>query len=102
VDLPAGECVLGVEFRRGAGANGRGATVTLLVDGEPCGSMEVPFAMFIMSSTGPSIGEDHGSQVSPLYNGPFPFQGTFHRLDVQLVSRADDAKARQRAEMARQ
>ena len=52
VALPVGASSLGVRFAR----SGRGATATLVVDGEAVGSVDVPFAMFIMSSIGPSAG----------------------------------------------
>ena len=80
--VPTGDCVLGVELRR----SGRGGVATLVVDGEPAGSVELPFVMQVISSIGPSVGRDHGSQVSDLYRGPSPFTGTIDRVDVQLVS----------------
>ena len=91
---------LGVRFAR----SGRGATATLVVDGEAVGSVDVPFAMFIMSSIGPSVGYDHGSAVSERYDAPFAFEGTLHRVDIQLAarrSRKGDA-ADERAAMAQQ
>ena len=39
-------------------------------------TMDVPFAMTMISSVGPSIGYDHGSPVSERYAGHFPFEGT--------------------------
>jgi arylsulfatase len=78
-----------VQVRR----HGRGGTAEVVVDGQPCGSVELPFVMQVISSIGPSVGFDHGSQVSPAYTGPSPFQGQLHRVDVQLVQRADPAAA---------
>jgi len=100
VEVPVGPCELGVSFRR----EGKGATATLLVDGEAAGSVTVPFAMFIMSSIGPSVGHDHGSAVSDRYSAPFPFEGTLHRVDVQLAGAPtpEGAEAEQRAAMAQQ
>ena len=70
------------------------------------GSVELPFAMHIMSSTGPSVGLDHGSAVSERYTGPNPFTGSFHRLEVQLLepgaARPSEAVVDERASMARQ
>ena len=100
VALPVGASSLGVRFAR----SGRGATATLVVDGEAVGSVDVPFAMFIMSSIGPSVGYDHGSAVSERYDAPFAFEGTLHRVDIQLAarrSRKGDA-ADERAAMAQQ
>lgn len=101
-ELPVGPLELGVRFRRHRG--GQGATATLLVGGDAVASMDVPFAMFIMSSTGASVGEDHGSPVSERYDAPFPFEGTFHRLEVQLLDAVGEqaAAASEREAMSRQ
>ncbi|MGB3412985.1 MAG: arylsulfatase [Microthrixaceae bacterium] len=119
--LPAGDQVLGVDFIR----DGAGARATLVVmssdtagdddqgedgpgeDGageDGPGSIEIPFAMHIMSSTGASIGEDHGSQVSPLYSGPNTFDGKLDSVEIQLLSRSapDGASALSRSEFSRQ
>ena len=102
--LPEGPATLGVRFRRA----GRGATVTLVVDDQPVASVELGFAMGMMSSIGPSVGFDHGSAVSPRYESPFPFEGDLRRLDVQLLRKPGGgepegvAEAEQRAAMARQ
>jgi arylsulfatase len=102
--VPEGETVVGVEFRR----TGGGATATLVIDGAPAGSVDVPFVMFMMSSIGPSVGLDHGSAVSSAYRAPFRFEGDLQRVDVQLyrsfdeVVERDEAEARRRAELAQQ
>ena len=100
--VPIGPSVIGVRFRR----EGKGGEMTLLVDGTPCGSMTVPFAMTMISSVGPSMGYDHGSPVSERYRDAFPFQGTLTRIDVTLVKpRSADqraAEAEERAAMSRQ
>ncbi len=98
--VPVGESVVGVRFRR----IDRGGTATLVIDGEPCGTLELPVIMRIISSLGSSIGQDHGSQVSPRYDGTFPFSGRLDRVDVQLVSErtADTAAAEAREIMSRQ
>ena len=80
--VPAGPAVVGVRFRRGDD----GGDVTLVIDGEDAGSMHVPFVMRMISSTGASVGLDHGSQVSDLYDGAFPFEGVLERVDIQLQS----------------
>ena len=69
--------------------------------------MDVPFAMTMISSVGPSIGYDHGSPVSERYPGHFPFEGNLERLDVTLVRQASadadaGAEAEERAAMSRQ
>ncbi|HLH27419.1 MAG TPA: arylsulfatase, partial [Acidimicrobiales bacterium] len=101
--VPAGPSRVGVRFRR----QGRGARAELLVDGAPAGEMEVPFAMTLISSVGPSVGYDHGSPVSDRYSGPFPFEGTLHQLEVDVLGaseaeRQDGLAADERAAMARQ
>jgi arylsulfatase len=65
--------------------------------------------MSMMSSVGPSIGEDHGSAVSTRYTAPFRFSGVLHEIEIKLLSR-EDAEARDaelldaeaRTEMSRQ
>ena len=69
--------------------------------------MDVPFAMTIISSVGPSVGYDHGSPVSPRYSGHYPFEGKLSRLEVTLVRQepADqtaEAEINGRAAMGRQ
>ncbi|MGA8726432.1 MAG: arylsulfatase [Acidimicrobiales bacterium] len=78
---PVGPSKLAARFRR----KGRGGEITLVIDGATSGSMGLPFAMTIMSSVGASVGFDDGSAVSERYRGPFPFEGRFLRLDVELL-----------------
>ncbi len=98
--VPVGRSVVGVRFRR----DGRGGTATLVIDGEGCGSVAIPFVMRVISSVGASIGVDHGSAVSDRYDGPFAFRGHLERLDVQLVSPrpSDTAAAEARSILSRQ
>jgi arylsulfatase len=87
--VPVGPSLIGVRLRR----TGRGGTAELVIDDVAAGSVAVPFVMQVISSIGPSVGFDHGSQVSPMYSGPSPFEGELHRVDIQLVQRADPAAA---------
>jgi arylsulfatase len=87
--VPVGASQVGVQLRR----SGRGGEATVVVDGVAGGSVELPFVMQVISSIGPSVGFDHGSQVSPMYTGPSPFEGELHRVDIQLVQRAAPAAA---------
>ncbi|HUY42240.1 MAG TPA: arylsulfatase [Acidimicrobiales bacterium] len=97
--LPEGACALGLSFRRGD----RDAEVTLRVDGRDVGSLHLPFLMRIISSTGMSIGLDHGSPVSERYVDEFPFEGVLSRVDIQLVASApDESQSAAREGMARQ
>ncbi|MCB1017734.1 MAG: sulfatase-like hydrolase/transferase, partial [Acidimicrobiales bacterium] len=108
VPVPTGRSVVGVRFRR----SGDTAVATLVVDGADAGSVDVPFAMRIMSSVGPSVGYDHGSPVSRRYDDEFAFSGTLERVDISLVKPGDgpaaraqdaeDAATDQRSTMARQ
>ncbi|MDE3009183.1 MAG: sulfatase-like hydrolase/transferase, partial [Acidobacteriota bacterium] len=97
--VPVGDVVLGVSFQR----TDRAAEVTLLVNGAASGSLHLPFVMRIISSTGMSIGRDHGSPVSTLYHDEFAFQGQLRRVDIQLVSVDQDRnESAAREGMARQ
>jgi arylsulfatase len=98
--VPVGPSELGVRLVRDGGQG----TAEVLIDGEPCGSVHLPLVLRMMSSTGPSVGADHGSPVSKRYTDAFPFEGRLHRVDIQLLSRAaaDTANAEARAAMARQ
>jgi arylsulfatase len=101
VELPGDDSELVVKFRRRAGMAGE---MFITVDGAAAGQAELPLFMRMMSSVGPSIAFDHGSPVSPRYEAPFPFEGTLHEVEIQILSRQDaearDAEAA--AEMSRQ
>ncbi|MBV9952023.1 MAG: arylsulfatase [Acidimicrobiia bacterium] len=101
VEVPVGGSVLTARFRRG---EGRAGTLEVLVDGVSAGEAELPLFMRMMSSVGASVGYDHGSAVSPRYAAPFPFTGTLHEVEIQLLTKPADgtAEAEARTEMARQ
>jgi len=101
--VPAGSSVVGVRFRR----EETGGSAELIIDDDVVGSLSVPFVMRMISSTGMSVGEDHGSQVSTRYQGSFPFAGNLERLDIELLApsraqSADSAATDERASMSRQ
>lgn len=100
-DLPIGDVELTLQLRRHAGRLG---SATLLVNGTPVATAELPLYMRMISSVGHSIGEDHGSAVSPRYQAPFRFTGTLHELVIQASPErfADTDAAAARAEMSRQ
>ena len=100
IEIPIGYSTLRAQFRRLK----RGGEITIYVNEEPSGSIEIPLFMRMISSVGSSIGYDHGSAVSPQYESPFPFSGELHQIEIQLVARrASDAdQAQARAENARQ
>ena len=100
-EVAVGDAELAVRLRRGDGMQG---TAELLVDGETAGRAELSLFMRMMSSTGPSIGFDHGSAVSPRYRAPNPYTGELHEIVVQASPErfADAAASEARAEMHRQ
>ncbi|MFW2333550.1 arylsulfatase [Ilumatobacter sp.] len=101
VALPAGDAELVVRLRRRDGLTGE---MSVAVDGSPAGHAVLPRYMRMMSSVGPSLAYDHGSPVSTRYAAPFPFEGTLHEVEIQILTRQDaearDAEAA--AEMSRQ
>lgn len=101
VVVPAGLSTLVARFRRG---NGRAGTIDLEVNGVEAGRVDLPLYMRMISSVGVSVGYDHGSAVSTRYQAPFPFSGTLHEVEIQLVSKQDpEARvAAARAEISRQ
>jgi len=100
-DLPAGDIELALQLRR---HDGRLGSATLLVDGAPVATAELPLYMRMISSIGHSVGEDHGSAVSSRYQAPFRFTGVLHELVIQASPErfADTDAATARAEMSRQ
>ena len=101
VAVPTGDSTLIARLRRGAGRSG---SISLEVNGQPAGAIEIPLVMMMISSVGASIGYNHGSAVSARYEAPFTFAGTLNSLEIQLVD--DDGPAAQQAraaaEMSRQ
>ena len=101
--VPAGKCTVGAAF---TWADNQG-TITLLINGEECGSLPVPTTIRT-HSTGMSIGRDALSPVTDDYQAPFPFQGKISRIEVthqpykSPVDRKKDEDARYKAEMSRQ
>jgi arylsulfatase A-like enzyme len=101
--VPHGACTVGVDFQR----LGRNGTATVLIDGEPCGTADIPMVMRMMSSASVSLGADLGSPVSDAYAIPNEFTGTIARVDVQLAPErpkqaAANAAVAEAAESARQ
>jgi arylsulfatase len=101
--VPHGACTVGVDFQR----LGRNGTATVLIDGEPCGTADIPMVMRMMSSASVSVGADLGSPVSDAYAIPNEFTGTITRVDVQLAPErpkqaAANAAVAETAESARQ
>ncbi len=81
--LPEGETELRFEFikTREFGGTGR-----LYVNGEKVAEQEMPrmhIATYSLAETF-DIGLDTGTQVSRLYEGPFPFNGELDRVTIML------------------
>lgn len=101
MEIPPGDAELLVKLRRRSGMAGE---MSVAVNGDDAGSIDLPLFMRMMSSVGPSVAYDHGSAVSNRYQAPFAFQGKLQHVEIQLLSRQDaeaqDAEAA--AEMGRQ
>ncbi len=96
-----GDVEVGVRLRR---LDGFAGSATLVVAGADAGHADLPLYMRMMSSTGPSIGADHGSPVSDRYAAPFPYTGILRQVVVQASPDrfGDAADAVARAELSRQ
>ena len=100
LEVPAGDCVLTARLRRTSRTEG---VIELAIDGEPCGSAELPYMMQIISSIGSSVGLDHGQAVSPRYEAPFAFSGALHAVEIDRSGASrTEAETAARTEMARQ
>jgi len=104
IEVPTGRIPLEVRFVR----DGDSGTITLVNDGQECGTIKVPYVMRMISSTGMDIGKDTLSPVTDDYKAPFAFTGKILRLDVDLPryrkpqEKQEDEEARMRTEMAKQ
>jgi hypothetical protein len=76
---------------------------TLLIDGEPAGSMQTQLAFHnFISWSGLDIGRDRGSPVSH-YEAPFEFTGKLNRVTVKMHDDQKlDGEGVGNAQMARQ
>lgn len=79
------------------------ASITLMIDGEPAGSLDSPMGFAtLISWSGLDIGRDRGSPVGG-YAAPFTFTGLLRKVVFELDDlQALDGEAVGRAEMARQ
>ena len=97
--VPSGDVTLGYAFRRTGPKRGVG---TLLVDGRPAGTLELPKTWPVVAVTGGILcGGDGGSAVGDGYTPPFAFSGTLHRVVVELDGDgAPDSQAAYRTALA--
>lgn len=101
--VPAGKSTLAVKLEK-IGDAGR---ATVSINGDECGSVEIPKILRMISSNGMDAGCDAGSAVSDDYSAPFNFQGKIARLVFDMAGRPpkDEAEAqavKAKVEMARQ
>jgi arylsulfatase len=108
--IPAGARRLGLHVERlvrteppAKGARTGFSEYTLLIDGEPAGSMQTQFGFnTLISWSGLDIGRDRGSPVSH-YDAPFEFTGRLLRVTVTMHDDQKlDGDGVGNAEMARQ
>ena len=98
VAVPVGASELSMSLRRMSPTTG---LVQIAIDGHTAGMAELPLMMRLISMLAASIGSDHGSPVSPRYDGEFAFSGTLHEVEISLAAEPN-AEDIARAEMARQ
>ena len=66
---------------------GPGGIATLVVDGEPAGSVVIPrftLTRWSICGDGLTVGYSMALPVVRDYRSPFPFTGTIHRVDVDV------------------
>jgi len=103
-EVPIGRIPLEIRFVR----DGDTGKITLVMEGQECGTIQVPFVMRMISSTGLDIGKDSLSPVTDDYAAPFAFKGKIRRFDVVLhryrspKEKQEDEDVRMRTEMAKQ
>ena len=82
--LPKGKAVIELRFAYEGGGMGKGATITLMVNGKKAGearqSRTVPRAYSFEEGFG--VGQDTASPVGP-YKAPFAFRGILERLELR-------------------
>jgi arylsulfatase len=103
-DVPIGRCKLGVKFIR----RDKIGTIVLSIDEKECGSIQVPFILRMISSTGLDVGKDGLSPVTNDYEAPFIFTGTIKKIEIDLPKykkrsqERENNKVRFLAEMSKQ
>ena len=85
IEVPIGDSTLEVHLER----DGTTGWAEMSIDGQICGRETIPLYLLTFTSVGISVGEDHGSAVSPRYPSPFAFTGTLHDVTIQLPNGRD-------------
>jgi arylsulfatase len=109
-ELPSGAHFLSMQFEPTSKpdiAKGKGvsAKVTLLVDGNPIASGELPHTIPLRPGQGGAmiVGVDPGSPVCPEYKPPFRFTGGIKRVIVDVSGEhVEDYEAQMRIALAKQ
>ncbi|MEM7271907.1 MAG: arylsulfatase [Actinomycetota bacterium] len=100
IPVPADPATVGVRLVRTDRTVG---FAELSIDGEVCGTADLPFMMRMISSIGSSVGQDHGQAVSSRYGAPFPFNGILHEVMIDMAHPTGaDTETTARSEMSRQ
>jgi arylsulfatase len=108
--IPEGEHIFSFEFKptgKADVAKGKGvpAAITLLVDGAPVGSGDLPVTipLSLGLSAGVCVGADAGAPVMTDYKAPYAFTGTVKKALVDVTGEAvEDMAAKMRMYLARQ
>ena len=82
--LPPGKARIGVRFAYDGGGRGKGATVTLIVNGKQVGEARLERTVPTIYSYDETfdVGEDTATPVGP-YAAPFPFTGTLEKVELR-------------------
>ena len=91
IPVPKGRRTLGFDFVKTGPRRGKG---TLLIDGQPVGSLDLPKTWPVIATAGGvHCGRDGTLPVTDAYTPPFPFTGTLHlvRVDLSEDGRSDPA-----------
>ena len=85
--LPAGKATIGLDFAYDGGGVGKGATVTLFVNGAKAasGRIDQTHCCLFSLDEGADVGADAGTPVSTAYVSPFTFTGTISKVTVTLA-----------------
>jgi arylsulfatase len=101
-NLTPGDHVITWELTKVDRASGHG---TLSVDGVEVASVDIPrIIRGWMPFNGLHVGRNNGAPVGTSYESPFPFTGTLHRIEVELLDKipGPDPDIENRSEMGKQ
>ena len=82
--LPTGKVSVGVAVER----IGRTGRASVLIEGRPCGNIDLPFLVRRHSGGNLNIGCDEGIAVSDDYKAPFAFQGRLGEVVIEMPERS--------------